>query len=92
MLYPIIIVGSLITGYYCSNYFTNITSTIYTMSDKLYDNHTIKCSNKLCNKIHKLINDDAIVMTKKFYCNTVCEYISYNNEQEDFVKLHKYTC
>jgi len=89
MLYPIIIVGSVVTGYFYGNYFTNFASIV---SDKICGYHTIKCSNNSCNKSYKILNSEVIDMTKKFYCNTVCEYIAHNTNIENYIKMHKYVC
>jgi hypothetical protein len=85
MLYPIIILGSIVTGYYYKD-FTSL------LSDKLCGYITITCSNKSCNKKYKLLKNDMIDITQKYYCNTLCEYITNNNEQEDFIKTYKFVC
>ena len=85
MLYPIIIIGSLITYYY----FPSIKSSL---SDKIFGYINIKCANNSCNKSYKILKNDIIDITKKYYCNSVCEYIAHNNEVENFVKMHKFVC
>ena len=81
---PIIITSGIITYY-----FPYIKSTL---SDKICGYVNIKCSNKSCNKSYKILKTDLVIPMNKYYCDTVCEYISYNNDIEDYIKLHKYVC